>query len=287
MIYMGVFDIHCVVCGITATGIHWYENDLEDLKAILDRGKFNIPSNSKYKLRLGKKEKEIDPKLSENYKKFIKDVNKLKPKFKWTDKLCLVTDKKVINIDAKNQSDNGSFEKGGKYYETMRFNWDYSERALVCHRSCYKLLSDKLKYKLNISDIEGKLSDVSMLKSYGNIVDKYTNRQEFPWTWMILNTYTFNIFERLLNENKKLKVSSNVDFLMDPLKNKRNETRILNIWKKLAKKSSKKLKKDRPSPSESATLFKVGTKKKGNDGNIYEVVVNKNNVKRWKKIAKK
>ena len=285
---MGVFDIHCVVCGITATGIHWYENDLEDLKEILDIGKFNIPSNSKYKLRLGKKEKEIDPKLIENYKKFIKDVNKLKPKFKWTDKLCLVTDKKVVNVDLKNQSDGGSFEKGNKYYETMKFNWNYSERALVCHRSCYKLLSDKLKYKLNISDIEGKLNDMSMLKSYGNIVDKYTNHQEFPWTWMILNEDPFNRFERLLNENRKLKVSSNVDFLMDPLKNKKNETRILNVWKKLAKKSSKKVeKKDRPSPSESATLFKVGTKKKGNDGNMYEVVVNKNNVKRWKKITKK
>ena len=44
------------------------------------------------------------------------------------------------------------------------------------------------------------------------------------------------------------------------------------------------IKKDRPSPSESATLFKVNTKKKGNDGKMYVVVVNKNGVKRWKKI---
>ena len=41
-------------------------------------------------------------------------------------------------------------------------------------------------------------------------------------------------------------------------------------------------KKNRPSPSESATLFKIGTKKKGNDGNIYIIVTNKNGVKRWK-----
>lgn len=37
----------------------------------------------------------------------------------------------------------------------------------------------------------------------------------------------------------------------------------------------------RKSPSQSATLYKVGTKKKGNDGNTWVIVVNKNNVKRW------
>ena len=48
--------------------------------------------------------------------------------------------------------------------------------------------------------------------------------------------------------------------------------------------SSKKLNKDRPSPSESATQFKEGTKKKGNDGNMYIITVNKNGVRRWKKV---
>jgi len=47
---------------------------------------------------------------------------------------------------------------------------------------------------------------------------------------------------------------------------------------------TRKIKKDRPSPSESATQFKEGTKKKGNDGNMYVVAVNKNGVKRWKKL---
>jgi len=44
--------------------------------------------------------------------------------------------------------------------------------------------------------------------------------------------------------------------------------------------------KDRPSPSESATKFKVGTKKKGGDGNMWIVVMNKNKVKRWAKLKK-
>ncbi len=40
----------------------------------------------------------------------------------------------------------------------------------------------------------------------------------------------------------------------------------------------------RPSPSESATLFSVGTKKKGNDGNMYIIKANKNGVNRWVKV---
>ena len=39
----------------------------------------------------------------------------------------------------------------------------------------------------------------------------------------------------------------------------------------------------RKGPDESATLFSVGTKKKGNDGNMWVIVKNKNGVKRWQK----
>jgi len=53
------------------------------------------------------------------------------------------------------------------------------------------------------------------------------------------------------------------------------------------KTSKKSIKKDRPSPSESATKFKEGTKKKGNDGNMYIISVNKNGVKKWKKYFTK
>src|ERR1044071_1377084 len=40
-------------------------------------------------------------------------------------------------------------------------------------------------------------------------------------------------------------------------------------------------KMDRPSPSKSATLFKVGTKKKGNDGNVWIIKENSKGVKKW------
>lgn len=40
----------------------------------------------------------------------------------------------------------------------------------------------------------------------------------------------------------------------------------------------------RPSPSISATIFDVGTKMRGNDGNIWEIIEDSRGVRRWKKI---
>ena len=40
----------------------------------------------------------------------------------------------------------------------------------------------------------------------------------------------------------------------------------------------------RPSPSESATQFNIGTKRKGNDGNMWIVIKTTSGVKRWKKL---
>jgi len=44
--------------------------------------------------------------------------------------------------------------------------------------------------------------------------------------------------------------------------------------------------KARKGPSDSATKFKIGTKKRGNDGNMWKIGKYKNNVKRWIKISK-
>lgn len=42
----------------------------------------------------------------------------------------------------------------------------------------------------------------------------------------------------------------------------------------------------RPSPTESATLYKVGTVKTGNDGNKWIISESSNGVKRWKLYRK-
>ena len=45
-----------------------------------------------------------------------------------------------------------------------------------------------------------------------------------------------------------------------------------------------KTRKVRKGPSESATKFSLGAKKKGNDGLFWKIVQNKNGIKRWQKI---
>ena len=45
--------------------------------------------------------------------------------------------------------------------------------------------------------------------------------------------------------------------------------------------------KVRKRPASSATKFSLGTKKKGNDGNMWKIVQNKNGTKRWSKISNK
>jgi len=51
--------------------------------------------------------------------------------------------------------------------------------------------------------------------------------------------------------------------------------------KKVKKKSLRK------GPSESATKFKIGTIKKGNDNNMWKIVVNKKGIQRWVKTKSK
>ena len=54
--------------------------------------------------------------------------------------------------------------------------------------------------------------------------------------------------------------------------------------KKVKKPKKKSLRKG---PSESATKFKVGTIKKGNDNNMWKIVANKRGIQRWVKLNKK
>ena len=62
--------------------------------------------------------------------------------------------------------------------------------------------------------------------------------------------------------------------------------KLKNSLRKTKRKKVKQSKKKslRKGPSESATKFKVGTIKKGNDNNMWKIVVNKKGIQRWQKI---
>ena len=60
---------------------------------------------------------------------------------------------------------------------------------------------------------------------------------------------------------------------------------MLDKWAiKTTNKLFPKKKPSRKGPNESATKFKVGTIKKGNDNNMWKIVVNKKGIQRWQKI---
>lgn len=62
----------------------------------------------------------------------------------------------------------------------------------------------------------------------------------------------------------------------------KNQSKSKNKSKSKSKSKSKNYNiKTRKSPSKSATIYKVGTKKTGNDGNKWTVVKDVNGVKKW------
>lgn len=285
---MGCHDIYCVICGITASGLDSYNNDIKYLTKIIKTGKFDLPSKSKkYIYRLSNKSQKITPELLLNYKKYINDVLKLRATFKWCSQLYLITHDKVIkDINTFDRDDWGGFTnmKAKKGYQTQLGSWidvDDITSALICHKSCYNLLCKKLNYKLKINDIYNKLNEISLLSNYKENLNKYIGLQDFPWTKIIIDDKNFINFENIMALNKELKINyNNINFLTDPLKNSINAKRIIGIWKPIIRKNKKKI---RPSPSESATLYKIGTIKKGNDGNLYIIYITKNKIKKWKR----
>lgn len=73
----------------------------------------------------------------------------------------------------------------------------------------------------------------------------------------------------------------------DPRKNVENRRRIEGIADQILKKPRRQpsqRQKERPSPSESATKFAVGTRRVGNDGNMWIVRKTKNGTKRWVRL---
>ena len=280
---MGVHDSYCFICGIPVR-LWMYGYKLEDFSPyyefidVLNEGEFYPSTRSK-------KTKKIKPMLLQNYKEYINNLKHIiKLVEKWSSDVLYITDYGIITDATSPDADYGSVDLG-KYgtQSVMKFLWDPQDntsRTLVCHKSCHKLIN----YDIRIDDIVSKLNDHSLLKNYGApIINKNTNAQDFEWENIVLNN-SKDLMD-YVEEEKKIVISNTVNYLMDPLYNKENAKRILKVWDPIIKKlKTKPAKKLRPSPTESATTFKVGDKKKGNDGNMYVIIKDKNGVKRWKKI---
>lgn len=160
--------------------------------------------------------------------------------------------------------------------------------GIVCHRSCYKLIDQKLKHKILFANMCRKI-DISdglyyiapkvppKTREYHKIAKEYYKKVN---RYGEMKKYTAGQSfdeEHLLGKNL-----DDLWLLKDPLTNTKNKNRILKMWRPIIKTFKKK--PPRPSPCESATKFPKGTVLPGYDGNMWEVVVAKNKKKRWKLV---
>lgn len=201
----------------------------------------------------------------------MKRYSKMSP---WTTKLTLLAKGEKPEHGFEEVNGAGVYEKDGK----RLFSGDTS--FIVMHTSCWK-------YARRIRKHEFKFEDFELLK-----IEKYRSCLFENIDYLGIGVYqeqAFSVWDMMDKKNDEFFLYSPMGRSKPALRNARRIKRIVaEIFKKgkiktasKKKKPNNKKKMDRPSPSASATTFKVGTRRKGNDGNMYVVKANKNGVQRW------
>jgi hypothetical protein len=276
----GGMEVFCTLCG---GPIHSEKiiTNIELLKKYLNKEdiykNLDILHKIKYELAMfssnfeleKKKKKEKNILTLEDAKELLKSL-KIPKEHNWLTKALILTENGIIkNVEDAYPTIHAN---GKRYYFEKPKNksdldfldgWGY-----LFHNDCYKLLQNTYG-NFSINDIKDDLVDVLLNKYPANDHISIYQEQEF---------------------RTNLAYFEDPYLLESPLINKKNRERILKFKifkiKNESKNNYKKIlkKKDRPSPSESATLFDIGTKKIGNDGNEWIIKENKNGVKKWNKV---
>lgn len=253
---MGCYDVWCVLCGCP-----------------LNSGAFACVEKPTHPAS--------KPMLEEYRKK--KQLIKLS---KWLYRAtAMIYNKKPIH-GLREVACNIDFEKGDwneaiwPYDPNHKSKWSkVAVSGLVAHTDCWKYAKKKTKHGLVFENFDVKKD------SNTPYVLKYLKYRPADRYW----DQDFDIDELLKNKADHYIVHSPLSNTAEGKKNAtRIDSNIKTIMDKMPKMPSvqKKLKPNRPSPAESATLFKIGTKKKGNDGNMYIITKIKSDIKRWKKLSK-
>ena len=160
-----------------------------------------------------------------------------------------------------------------EYLELYHSNWEEEKYLIIGLEVTMGNLNNKIKAEISLSTGFNCFIDISNSKKNKlNLQDK-----------IIL----FETFDKYLPRHLSWSGSNKNEIIIyySPQTKKNLPKRLKIISEELKNNKTKsEKKKDRPSPSESATKFKLGTKKKGNDGNMWIIVENKNGIKRWNKI---
>ncbi len=274
---MVAFCLNCLICGcgwgsnvITNTELMKQYFAYEDIYSEFPE---NQITDAVYK---GKISEEIGDKLLKSYKKLSS--------MDWMYNIIALQPGKIIDVILEMDDWYEVYDKDGQkyYFYDSDLNRDnYDKKAYIIHKNCYKLLKKNgydVSYEAfkNVDNIQPigriKLTKPNISNNKFNI--NYGVASKYIGEYGVFYEYAAYLFDPYLLEN--------------PLKNKKNTDRILKLKFPLPKINSRSKSpnksnslKTRKGPIESATLFKIGTKKKGNDGNMWIISVNKNNVKRW------
>ena len=189
------------------------------------------------------------------------------------------------------------------YYNNNLFNFISS--------GTLKDIKNAINYGVNIKQIDyegwtvlmeaskrGDIKILNLLLDSGaqDIIDeKFNNEKEEidGWTALMIASYfghrelVDELIQRGANVNIKSNEGESAKDLACKLINLEKKENCKDDLKEIFNKNNYKGgKKERKGPSDSATKFSVGTKKRGNDGNMWIIIKVANGSKRWKKVDK-
>lgn len=268
---MGSFDVYCIICGGPFIAYPIIKNrDLLKKYLKTNSNKYHdISPDGVWEDADGIIEyiKSNYNMTNSDYSKLINSVAVLN-EHKWLEDIIALTENTTDSVKYRDGTAFDVINEKKRVFIPVNKN----DPHIYCmHKKCYNLLK-KNNYNINFESIDDFFSKKEFDIPYNAFEINYGD----------ITNYQGQMFYSPLAYLDKPYI------LLNPMKNKKNASRILRLkypFKK-NKNTTKKFNVNRKGPSESATLFAIGTKKKGNDGNMWIIIQDKNKIKKWKKILK-
>ena len=241
---MGCWDVFCFICGNTC---HSMIYDLEYFKEEISKSYSKYP-NDQIKI------------LHEN-KNILTNLKKLSNNIKWLKKCSMLLEDNRVIHGVKEINCNVTFCKNNICYGHISlYTGNYTKEliGIFIHTDCWKYIKNTYNINLNFSNLPPHIQSYTKVFNidYGDI-EKYWGQD-------------FN-FLKIVNDKKEYLCSS-------PLKEDKNISQI----KKNISKLNLKNEPERKGPMVSATFYKEGDIKIGNNNNFWIIKGNK-----WVEINQK
>lgn len=244
-------DVFCFLCGNPSHGsIYTKTNFLEDLEFY---EKTKNSKQKKYKWFLDyfiqvNKLYEKDP------KNFLEKISNLTKNTKWLNKCTFLSANNKIIHGCKNTSWNVEFtDKNYNTHMHSTFYYDGDDYGVFVHTDCWKFIKQQYGISLTYSNLPIRCD---------------------PYSYKIFDFVNYGQIEKYWGQDIniiKIIGDSNDELCNSPLKSKLVANNIKKVFSKL------KIKNDpsRKGPIVSATFYKSGTYRVGNNGNIWTIKTGK------------